>query len=314
MSLQTFSGITKIIAYGNCIVEGDGTLDTDADEVTKRGNELIVGAENRGGGSVMSFGCNGHTIVSGGYTSMQMNGIGVTSTNGAIELRGPDSTRLTINGKQTTFGAVKSGGAGLAIAAPKKTYCLDDSCSIGHLVLAGTATRLVDLAPAFVAEDFVVSLSGRGDVLLPAMIFERLVVSLTGRGDITGRAETKAKSLTISLAGRGNCKDITALGMAFVDHVGRGDVSLFAVDKRLVTKQETGVGRVHVRDAPVAQKTITTTTTTPAKPEEKRKADDGKVVKKRRAKEPLESPGPVPEELEDPDAWIAQPNAEPLDF
>lgn len=337
MSLQTFSGIKKITVYCNCIVEGDGTLDTDAEEVTKQGDELIVGSANRGGSVVsnfMSFG-NG-TIVSGGYSSMNMNGIQVTSSSGAIELRGPASTRLTVNGVKTTFGTVKSGGNGLVLAAPKKTYCLDDSCSINHLVVAGKATRPVDLAPAFVDEDFVVTVSGSGDVLLPAMIFERLGVSVAGDGDVTGRAETKAKTLSITIAGAGDCNGITALGEAMVKIVGAGDVTLFAVDKRLVTKQVRGAGRVNVRDAlePPKQKTVSAlavSTTVTAKPAQKRshsgsdkkkKANDGKVIKKRRAKEPLEPEHPiqtprvvaVAEESEDPDAWVLSANAEPFEI
>lgn len=341
MSTQTFSGIKKITVYCNCIVEGDGTLDTDAEEVTKQGDELIVGSANRGGSAVsnfMSFG-NG-TIVSGGYSSMNMNGIDISSSNGTIELRGPAGTRLTVNGVKTTFGAVKSGGSGLALAAPKKTYCLDDTCSINHLVVAGKATRPVDLAPAFVDEDFVVTVSGAGDVQLPAMIFERLGVSVAGAGNVTGRAETKAKTLSITIAGAGDCNGITALGEAMVKIMGAGDVTLFAVDKRLVTKQVRGAGRVNVRDAlePPKQKTVSAfviSRTLPvvcaAKPAEKRshsesakkkKVDDGKVIKKRRDKEPLESAHPtqtprvvaVAEEPEDPDAWILPADAQLFEF
>lgn len=261
MSVQVFSGIDALVLYEECSVASDGTLVTDATTVTQTGRQLKVGESGGGGGgggSSMSFSSGVGTIV-GGSSHVNINGIDVVSSHNSISLKGRDSTKLIVNGKATTFGAVmrsSSGGDGRSTPAPeKKVFKLSPVSRISTLDLFCGATGFVKIDPRFVSDSFTVAVQGSGKVELPGKLFTTLSIRVTGNGAVNGAdpdytsSTTKAKSLGIAVTGNGSCSDITALGAGSIAVTGNGNVDISAVDKRQITKQVTGNGRASVRQA-----------------------------------------------------------------
>lgn len=254
-----FSGIDALVLYEECSVASDGTLVTDATTVTQTGRQLKVGESGGGGGggSSMSFSSGVGTIV-GGSSRMNINGIDVISSHNSISLKGKDSTKLIVNGKATTFGAVMRGGGGGGKATPapeKKVFKLDPASRIGALDVFCDTSDVVKIDPRFASDSLTVAVQGSGKVELPGKVFTSLSVRVTGNGAVHGAdpdhersaITTKAKSLGIAVTGNGSCTDIIALGPGSIAVTGNGNVDISAIDKRQITKQVAGNGEVRIR-------------------------------------------------------------------
>jgi len=195
---------------------------------------------------------NGSFTSSGGLSSSMRNGV--------MHLQGPASTRLEINGVSTTYGQVVAWAAGrptttAAEPAPKQ-YRLAPDTKIS--TIETSSSDVVQVAAAFASDSLRVNLQGEGDVYLPNKTFEQLAVSHAGKGDVVGDG-TEARHLTCSLRGTGDIRDILALGIATLSLLGTGDISIKAVDRRLVTQSTLGMGDIRVTQGRAATRATSKT-------------------------------------------------------